>query len=404
MIVKHPIFDKEHPYSDLLKPKRYKIYYGGRGAAKSYMVAEAIIRIARETRTLILCTRQTQNSINDSLHRLLCETIERLGLESDFTICRDNITSKTGSVIIYKGIKHDINSIKSTFGVMICIVEEAQDVTENSWEVLVPTIREPNSEIWVLFNTGNIKDPTYQRFVVNPPPDSFVHKVNYDQNPYFPDTLRKEMEYMKETDYERYLHIWEGEPLELSDSVIFKNKFTIVDNIEESFYDIKYFGLDFGYSNDPTACIRCFIRDQDLYITHEGYAVGIENTELSEFVVSNLPDVKLFKILADSSLPATISQIKATGLNIEGAKKGPGSIIDGINFIRSFRNIYINSRCINTIKEFNTYKWKVDRLTNTITNIPEDKNNHILDSLRYSLSEVSNGAGIHIWELLGNNP
>ena len=203
-----PILDLDSPFHDLLKPYRFKTLYGGRASMKSWSVAEALVRIAQCANVRILCVRMTQNSIADSVHKLLCDTIERLGFSSDFEITKVGITSKTGSTFFFKGIQHDAVNLKSLEGIDICWAEESATISEEGWRILLPTIRKEGSEIWQTFNTGNETDYTYQQFVLNPPPNSIVHLVNYDSNPFLPDTIKAEIEYCKEQDYELYKHIW----------------------------------------------------------------------------------------------------------------------------------------------------------------------------------------------------
>ncbi len=200
-------------FEPLFKPKRYKVFYGGRGGGKSQNFAAALIIISYSKKMLILCVRQIQNSIADSVHKLLKEQIEALGLLSAFDITDTNIRCKrTGSEFIFKGIMRNITEIKSTQGVDILWVEEAQPVPRETWKTMVNTIRKDNSEIWVSFNPKYLDDDTYQDYVVNPPDDSFVVLVNYMENPYFPEVLRKEMERDKAKDKKEYEYTWLGIP------------------------------------------------------------------------------------------------------------------------------------------------------------------------------------------------
>lgn len=203
----------------------YKIAYGGRGSGKSYFFAELAIEISRRIKTVILCTREFQGAISDSVHKLLCETIDRLGYSREFEIQKNTIIHlATGASFVFAGIKNNVTKIKSIQGVGICWVEEAEAVTKESWDVLIPSIRgDKHSEIWVSFNPKNILDDTYQRFIVNPPTGAIVLKANYNNNPYFHDSpLPAQMAECKERDYDLYLHIWEGEPVADSDMAIIK--------------------------------------------------------------------------------------------------------------------------------------------------------------------------------------
>ncbi|OOF56151.1 terminase [Rodentibacter genomosp. 2] len=206
-----------------IEPHRYKVAYGGRGSGKSWTIARLLIEIARRSNSRFLCARELQNSISDSVIQLLSDTIERYGYQVEFDVQKNKIYNlRTGSVFLFYGIKNNPTKIKSLEGIDICWVEEAENVSKDSWEILIPTIRKENSEIWVSFNPKNILDDTYQRFVVSPPTDIALLKVNYVDNPFFPETLRLEMEDCKEKDCELYRHIWEGEPVADSDLAIIK--------------------------------------------------------------------------------------------------------------------------------------------------------------------------------------
>jgi len=213
----------EKNFLPLIEPHRYKILYGGRGSGKSWTVARLLIEISRRANMRILCGRELQNSISDSVIQLLADTIERHGYLNEFDIQKNKIYNvRTGSIFLFYGIKNNPTKIKSLEGVDICWVEEGENVSKESWDILIPTIRKENSEIWVTFNPKNILDETYQRFITHPPKDCVSLKVNYDLNPYFPETLRLEMEECKEKDYELYRHIWLGEPVADSDQAVIK--------------------------------------------------------------------------------------------------------------------------------------------------------------------------------------
>lgn len=215
-----------NPYfKPLIRKARYKVLYGGRGSGKSYFLAELAVEVSRRIGTVILCAREFQGSLDDSVYQLLIETIERLGYADEFDILKSTITHKgTGAKFVFYGIKNNVTKIKSIQGVGVCWVEEAEAVTKNSWDVLIPSIRgDKNAEIWVSFNPKNILDDTYQRFIVHPPKDSIVLKANYDINPHFADTpLLADMLECKERDEDLYRHIWLGEPVADSELAIIK--------------------------------------------------------------------------------------------------------------------------------------------------------------------------------------
>lgn len=215
-----------NPYfKPLIRKARYKVLYGGRGSGKSYFLAELAVEVSRRIGTVILCAREFQGSLDDSVYQLLIETIERLGYTEEFDILKSTITHKgTGAKFVFYGIKNNVTKIKSIQGVGVCWVEEAEAVTKNSWDVLIPSIRgDKNAEIWVSFNPKNILDDTYRRFIVHPPQDSIVLKANYDINPHFADTpLLADMLECKERDEDLYRHIWLGEPVADSELAIIK--------------------------------------------------------------------------------------------------------------------------------------------------------------------------------------
>jgi phage terminase large subunit len=209
-------------FKPLDDPYRYKVMYGGRGSAKSWTVARKLLIRGLEKPIRILCTRELQKSIKQSVHKLLSLQIDKLGLTNLYTITNDKILGVNGTEFIFLGVKHNTEEIKSTEAIDICWIEEAHSLTEGSWDIIDPTIRMAGSEIWITYNTRFKFDHIHQTFVVNePPPGSWVCKVNFDDNPYFPDVLTRQMENMKEKDFEKYRHIWLGELKQLATGAIF---------------------------------------------------------------------------------------------------------------------------------------------------------------------------------------
>ena len=387
------------PFAALLEPHRYKVFYGGRGSGKSWAVARALIAIADYCKVRVLCCREVQNSIRDSSYQTLKDMALRMGLASRFTFKEAEIVhNSTGSKIIFSGLLRNENSIRSKEGIDICWVEEASSVSQKSWDVLTPTIRKPGSELWLTFNPLTTDDPT-NVFIENPPPGAYVRKVNYSDNPYFPDVLREQMEWDKANDYEKYLHIWEGYPLTISEAQIFRGKYS-VESIPEDLYkhaDRLFFGADFGFARDPSTLVRCFIIDNRLYIDYEAYGVGVEIDELPDLYRS-VPLSEKWPIKGDAARPETISYLSRNGFDIEAADKWQGSIEEGINFLKSFDKIIIDPRCTHTADEFRLYSYKTDRLTGEVLPIVLDKNNHVIDGLRYGLVDYikANGYGFKI--------
>ncbi len=196
----------------LFEPKRYKVAEGGRGSAKSWSYADALLLTGMETPLRILCAREIMDSLKESVHRLLSDRIETLGLQDFYTVTQTTIAGRNGTNFIFMGLFRNVNKIKSLEGIDRAWVEEAESVSEASWNLLIPTIRKPGSEIWVTYNPQFEDDDTYQRFHVNPPEDAIVRHINFDENPYFPEVLRKEMEQDKARDKQKYETVWLGQP------------------------------------------------------------------------------------------------------------------------------------------------------------------------------------------------
>jgi phage terminase large subunit len=196
----------------LFEPSRYKVAYGGRGSAKSWSFARALLVKGKSKKHRILCAREVQKSIKDSVHKLLSDQIQVMGMGDFYEVIENAIRGKNGTEFAFAGLaSHTVESIKSFEGVDIVWIEEAQVVTKRSWDVLIPTIRKDDSEIWVSYNPELDTDETHQRFAINPPPDSLIAKVNWDDNPWFPPVLEKERQHCKLTNPKDYANIWEGE-------------------------------------------------------------------------------------------------------------------------------------------------------------------------------------------------
>lgn len=368
---------------------RYKVARGGRGSAKSHSFSKlSVVRAFRE-KIKIGCFRETQNSIKDSVHALIVNKISELKLNRFFRITENYIRSWTGSEYIFKGLRTDPEAIKSIEDIDIAYIEEAESISRHSIEILKPTIRKPGSEIWINFNPESADSPVYHDFIVHPPiPEDIVSvEMNWRDNPWFPDVLLKEMEWCRDTDYEKYLWIWEGQLKAYAEDVIFKNKCEFDADFPEPPPGTRfYIGLDFGFSNDPLSCHRYFIKDNRLYIDYEVYGRGIELDEIPN-VLLRIPEIKRWEIGADAARPDTISYLHNKGFRIIGAEKGAGSVEDGITFLRGFEKIVIHKRCPGAKDDYQNYRWKRDRITQEILPIPLDKNNHTQDDGRYALGK-----------------
>ncbi len=368
-----------------LSPARYKGIYGGRGGGKSQQVAEYLIEESYLRRLHVVCVREVQNSISQSVKKLLEESIEKFGLQHFFKVTNDNIKGENGSLFIFQGLKDKTSdSIKSLQSFDIAWVEEAQSISARSLDVLRPTIRKPGSEIWFTWNPES-PDAPIESLRTNPPKDCLVKEINYYDNPWFPQELRDEMEYDKARDIDKYNHVWLGQFQNNSEARVFKN--WRVEEFETPKDVHLRFGSDFGYSADPTVLVRCYLVDRRLYIDHEAYMHNCEIINIPE-LYGTIPESDLYPIIADSSRPETISYLRKNGYpRIFSSTKGPGSVKEGIEWLRSF-DIIVHSRCNMTIKELTNYSYKVDPLTNEPTQKLKDDHNHIIDALRYACESV----------------
>jgi phage terminase large subunit len=334
----------------------------------------------------VLCTREYQTTIADSVHKLLKEQISLLRVSPWFHITDRNIRCTiTGAEFIFKGLHANAEEIKSTEGIDICWIEEARTVSEASLRVLIPTIRNKGSEIWITFNQGEEDDPVYVRFVKNKRPGSIVQPVTWEDNPFFPAELDEERLYLKKHDPETYDHVWSLECRTITDAVIFKGRYVV--EAFETPADARFFhGLDFGFSVDPMALTRSWIKDRHLFIDMESFGHGIEFPDMATFM-GKVPTSDKWPIKADSARPETIHWLKSQHFDVTPAEKWPGSVEDGIAYLRGFEKIHIHQRCTHVAEEARLYRYKVDRITEEVLPIVVDAHNHGWDSVRYALDK-----------------
>lgn len=397
---------RRNKFAILGKRSRFKVLKGGRGSGKSYNVADALILIANACKVKVLCAREFQNSITESVHALLVAQIDKRKLNHRYTIGKSSITNKkTGSEFIFRGLHGNIDSVKSLHGINIVWVEEAQSVSEESWKILIPTIRESGSEIWLTCNPEEEESYLAVRFLDNVNDREILcEEVNYYDNPHFPPELESERLHAQmlidtapnddaraqaQADYD---WVWLGKYKKITAAQIMKRveKKEIPDDPP---YGIQiFYGMDFGYAADPNALIRCYILKDCLYITHE--AVGRVETDELPTLMRTVPGAAQWPIYADASRPETISAMVNAGFDMSAAEKWNGSVEDGIAFLNSFRRIYVHPRCVTVLEETKKYKYKVDRVSGKVLPIAVDKDNHTWDAIRYGLyTQISHKQG-----------
>ncbi len=221
-----------HPkFVPLFDRYRYKVFWGGRGGLKTWGFARALLTIAAKHSVFVICAREFQNSIAESVHRTLESQIDRLGMRPIYDVKANGITCKpTGSEFIFEGLRHNISSIKSIEDADIVWAEEADNISKHSWDTLIPTIRKPGSEIWISFNPKLETDETWQRFVVSPPSNSYVCKVNYTDNPWLSDELKQEMLDCRARSEDDFDHIWNGNCRFALEGAIFAEEIRAAEN------------------------------------------------------------------------------------------------------------------------------------------------------------------------------
>lgn len=402
-------------------PSRYKVAKGGRGGSKSWGFASVAAILGTQRPLRILCVRELQNSIKESIHKLLGDRIDALGLAPYYDVQEQVIKGIYGTEFIFAGVKNDPAKIKSTEGVDICIVVEAEKISEASWKTLIPTIRAPGSEIWIEFNPREEKDPTYQRFALRMPPRCRRVHINHDDNPWFPAELELERQYALQLindakdDDERvqlqadYDHVWEGACQSRSDAAVFRRRMVVEEFDDPPEKTRLHFGADWGFANDPTALVRFWITHhkddrgkdyQELWISHEAFGYRVEIDETPD-LFDKVPGVRQWPIKADSARPETISYMRRQGFNISDAEKWPGSVEDGIAHVKGFRRIHIHPRCKKMQEEARLYSYKIDRITGEVLPILVDAYNHGWDAVRYGLDGYIQRRGVaSVWSKL----
>lgn len=370
-------------YLPLLQPARYKGAYGGRGSGKSHFFAELLVEENIAQKQDSVCLREVQRSLEFSVKKLVEGKIASLNAGLYFEVQDKRILTKHGGVIIFEGLQnHTADSIKSLEGFDRAWVEEAQSLSQRSLDILRPTIRKPESELWFSWNPSKETDPVDQLLrSETPPPGAVVVRANYNDNPWLPKELREEMEYDKGRDPDKYAHVWLGEYQRNSESRVFKN--WVIEEFEAPKGVAFQMGADWGFSVDPSVLVRCYIDGRRLYVDYEAYMVGCEIDQLPN-LFDRVPESRKWFITADSSRPETIDYMRRHGYpRVNPAIKGAKSLDEGVQFLQSF-DIVVHPRCKHLIDELTLYSYKTDPLTGRVLPILQDKNNHVIDSLRYA--------------------
>lgn len=357
--------------------------YGGRYSLKSHTVARFLLIRARQRKTRVACFREFQNSISESSYQLLADLIRQYELK-EFELTNNSIISKlNGSDFIFKGLWNNEQSIKSIEGIDIAWVEEAQTVSEKSLEVLTPTVRKEGSQIIYTYNRLLEEDPVHNRLVIQGRPNTLIINVNYDiaiKYGMMPDVIRLEMEDDREKRPMLYKHKWLGEPYNLDRKVY--------NGWNMDFEDIPFearlerYGLDFGYSNDPTSIVAIYKYNGSFIVDEITHQKGLSNKQIAEILL-NIPKAL---VVADSAEPKSIDEIASYGISMLPSQKGQGSVLQGIQYVQD-QKISVTKRSINIAKEYRNYLWKTDK-EGKVINTPESGWDHSMDAIRYGLESL----------------
>lgn len=335
--------------------------------------------------TRAACVREVQRSLKNSVKLLVEDKIRAHGLQG-FDVLDAEIKTPGGGIIIFQGMQnHTADSIKSLEGFDIAWVEEAQSLSQRSLDLLRPTFRKPGSELWFSWNPNNPNDPV-DAFLRGecPPAESVVVRANYCDNPWLPEELRADLADDLRRDPDKFANVWGGEYAMAAKARVFHNwEVREFDTPEDA---VHRFGADWGFAIDPTVLVRCHIDGRTLYVDAEAWAVGCEIDQTPK-LFDTVGGSRRFLIRADSARPETVSYMRRQGFKITEAIKGPGSVEDGIEFLRAF-DIVVHPRCVHVAAELAAYSYKIDPHTEEILPLLEDKNNHTIDALRYALEEL----------------
>ncbi len=377
-------------------PARYRGAYGGRGSAKtrSFALMTAVVGYQAGRSGVsgnILCGREHLANLDDSSMEEVKAAIRSVDwLEAYYDIGEKYIRSRDGRIkYIFTGLRHNIGGVKSKARILIAWVDEAEQVAETAWRTLLPTVRENKSEIWVTWNPEQPDSATHKRFRETPPDDAKIVELNYNDNPWFPAELETE----RDEDYrkrpETYEHVWEGAFHTITDALIFKDRFVSEDFEVTSDFNGPYFGLDFGFANDPTASVESYILGNTLYIRRESGKAKLKLDKTVPYLAAAHPRIGMHTVRADNARPESIAYLKDHGIpRTVAVHKGKGSVNDGIEHIKSYDRVVVHPDCPNVLAEFRKYSFKVDRLSGDIMPIPVDAHNHWMDALRYALEPM----------------
>lgn len=372
---------------------RVNVFYGGAGSGKSYFVMQKIILKALDSQRKVLIVRKVGATLKESVWSLTLELIHTGGLtptvkqinKSDLTIEFLN-----GSVLLFKGLD-DSEKIKSINGITDIVIEEATEITLDDFTQLNLRLRskKPNNQIHLMFNPVSKANWVYKYFFETKPDNCVIVQTTYRDNPHLPKEYVESLHALENKNPAYYKIYVRGEFATLDKLVfpVIHKRIISEDELTDAWF---WAGMDFGYTNDPTAITWGYYNpvQNDLYITGEYDKIGMTNDVIAETLVSL--GLSKEKIVADSAEPKSITELRNLGIKrIIASVKGADSVKNGIDRMQRC-NIIIDERCTKTIEEFENYTWQKDRKTGEYINQPVDSYNHHIDSIRYGIQTVIN--------------
>jgi len=381
-------------FEGLLEPHRYKCYWGGRGSGKSWTFATVLVARAASQPLRILCCRESMVSIRESVHELIAQRIAAMGLQDQFSVGETSISHPNGSEFLYAGLRQNVAKVRSLEGIDVCWCEEADTILNRSWEVLTPTVRKDGSEVWISFNPQLETDATYQRFVVNPPRDSVVRHVSWKDNPWFPSTLRAEMEELRERDPDAFQHVYGGHCRYTLDGAIYARELREAQE-EGRICSVPYdpikpvsIYLDLGYHDQTAIWFAQHIAGELRLIDYVEDSQRVFNSYLQQ--LQSKPYVYDTMWLPHD---AKAKELR-TGRSIEEIARAAGwrvrivsklSVADGINAARTlFPTMWFDrAACADGLQALRHYRYEVDAQTGQFSRSPlHDAASHGADALR----------------------
>ncbi len=384
-----------HKLLPIFQPKRYKVIHGGRGSGKSWSVARALVSLGASKPIRVLCARETQKSIQESVHRLLKDQIESLGLDQFYTIQENKILGTNGTEFTFAGIRQQgVFNLKSYEGTDICWVEEAQVVTKKSWDVLIPTIRKPGSEIWVTFNPELDTDETFSRFVVRPPEESVIIEMNWQDNPWFPPELDKERRQWLDRDPIGYLTTWEGKCRPAVEGAIYANEIEATQRegrIRAVPYDpqLKVHTVwDLGWNDSMSIiCVQRVASEvrvidyiEDSHRTIDSYVMQLQERKWN-WGTDYIPHDGAHRDFKSGK--STQELLQTLGRNVQVLARGNPE--EGIRLARMIfpRTYFDADRCTELVNHLKRYRRQINQVTQEAGAPLHDEHSHAADAFRY---------------------